>query len=112
MRMIEQTAYQRPRLPAIMGFEKCRRLDAAIKNVRLIRPAERDLPDVPEGNTGLRRKSNIGLLRIRSALPTVPARAQQRAPNAFRRCPDRVLPTRARINHRVNPVTVGRRTTN
>ena len=111
MRMIEQTAYQRPRLPAIMGFEKCRRLDAAIKNVRLIRPAERDLPDVPQGNTGVRRKSNIGLLRIRPALAKVPARAQQSAPKALRRCPDAVLPTTAVINHRVNRVTVEIRTT-
>src|SRR2546430_13335828 len=54
-------------LPAIMGFEKCRRLDAAIKNVRLIRPAERDLPDVlycgverlEEHTSELQSQSNI-----------------------------------------------------
>src|SRR6266566_8514084 len=111
MRMIEQAAHQRPRLPAITGFEKCRWIDAAIKSRGLIRPAERDLPDVLQGNTGVCRKSNTGLLRIRPAPAKVLARTQQSAPKTLRRCPDAVLPATAVVNHRVDRVTVEIRTT-
>jgi hypothetical protein len=46
MRMIVQALHQRPRLAGICRFKKRRRFDAAIKRIRLIGMAQRNLPDL------------------------------------------------------------------
>src|SRR5581483_1442695 len=48
MRMIEQSAYQRPALAPILSFKQCRRFHSAVKQIRPILRAEHDLPDVLE----------------------------------------------------------------
>src|SRR5260370_16780201 len=92
MRMIEQPSHERPGFTRVAGFEKRGRLYAAIEDAGFVGTAECDLPDVLQGNTGIRRKTNGGLLRIGPTLSEVIAGSQQGSPIPLRRGPYPVLP--------------------
>ena len=65
--MIKQTAHQRPCFPCVVAFEKRSGFYAAVENVRFIRAAKRDLPDVFQRKTGIGGKSNrasCGLVQL------------------------------------------------
>src|SRR5260370_27947749 len=106
MRMIEQPSHERPGFTRVAGFEKRGRLYAAIEDAGFVGTAECDLPDVLQGNTGIRRKTNGGLLRIGPTLSEVIAGSQQGSPIALSGGPYAVL-TAARVKgHGGNIVTV------
>ena len=80
VRMVEQAAHQRPGLAVITGFIKRRRFDAAIDDVRLLRPPRTNLPDVLERGARFGRKPNRGFRGIGPGSPVVITGAQERAP--------------------------------
>src|SRR6266581_3032939 len=106
MLMIEQPTQKRPGFACVAGFEKRGRLYAAIEYVRLFGPTERDLPNVLQGNPGIGRKSNRGLLRIGPALAEIVARSQEGSPVTRRRSPYTVLASAVVVGHSVNTVPV------
>src|SRR4029077_17155785 len=89
MRMIEQPTRKRPGFAGIAGFEKRGRLYAAIEPVRLFGPTDGDLPNVLQGNAGIRGKPNRGLLRIGPALAEILAHSRGGSPTTRRRRPVR-----------------------
>ncbi len=108
--MIEQPTQKRPGFACVAGFEKRGRLYAAIEYVRLFGPTERDLPNVLQGNPGIGRKSNGGLLRIGPALAEIVARSQEGSPITRRRSPYAVAASAVVEGHSVNTVSVEIRT--
>src|SRR6185369_17827088 len=68
--------------------------------------AKCNLPDVFQGNTGIRREPNRGLLRISPTLSEVVTGSQEGAPIALRRRPYAMSPASGIKGHRVNIVTV------
>src|SRR5258708_38043800 len=91
MRMIEQPSHARPGFTRVAGFERRGRLYAAIEDAGFVGTAECDLPDVLQGNTGIRRKTNGGLLRIGATLSDVIAGSQQGSPIVLSEGPYAVL---------------------
>src|SRR5205814_10484045 len=80
MRMIEQTTDERPGLTSITGLKERSRFYSAIEHFGFVHRAERYLPDVFEGYSGIGRKSNRRFLRIRPAFSKVIAGTKKRSP--------------------------------
>src|SRR5580704_17980481 len=112
MRMVEQASYERPAFAGITAFEKPCRLYPAVQNIRVFGAAECDLPDVLQGNAGVRRKPNGRLLRIGPTLPEIVAGSQQSTPVVLRRSPNPVPSHAAIVGHRINAMPVKVRTAN
>src|SRR5436190_16816091 len=79
MRVIKQAAIQLPGFSAVRGFEKCRRLDAAIECVRVVR-VHHDLPDLFERYVRAFGELDVVGFGFAPALAKVAGGAEKRAP--------------------------------
>ncbi len=110
MRMIEQTAVERPAFSRVARFKKRRRFYAAIHHVGLFRTAETNLPDISERCAGIGGKPDLGFLWVSPSLAEIVARTQEGAPElALCGRPQTVPPLASVISHAVDglPVEIG-----